>query len=67
MTLLLQMLAITAAFASIILVLIDNERRAARSPPMADTNDTEDTPEPQPDIRLNSWDEQERYIMRGKP
>jgi hypothetical protein len=59
-----QLLAIAAGIASIILVLIDNERIAARSPP---TDATEDTPEPQPAIRLNSWDEQERYIRREKP
>lgn len=55
-----QLLAIAAGIASIILVLIDNERIAARSPP---TDATEDA-EPQPAIRLNSWDEQERYIRR---
>ena len=58
-----QMLAIAAGIASIILVLLDNERIAARSPP---TDATEDTPEPLPDIRLNSWDEQDRYIRRNE-
>ena len=58
-----QMLAIAAGIASIFLVLIDNERIAARSPP---TDATEDTSEPLPDIRLNSWDEQDRYIRRNE-
>ena len=61
-----QMLAIAAGIASIILVLLDNERIAARSPPTDATEDTDDTPEPLPDIRLNSWDEQNRYIRRNE-
>ena len=60
---LLQMLAIAAGIASIVLVLLSNERRAARSPPAADA--TADA-EPLPDIRLQAWDERERYIRRGK-
>ena len=59
-----QMLAIAAGIASIILVLLDNERIAARSPPTDATEDTDDTSEPLPDIRLQAWDEQERYIRR---
>ena len=61
-----QMLAIAAGIASIILVLLSNERIAARSPPTDATEDTEDTSEPLPDIRLNSWDEQDRYIRRNE-
>jgi len=61
-----QMLAIAAGIASIILVLLDNERIAERSPPTDATDATEDTSEPLPDIRLNSWDEQDRYIRRNE-
>jgi hypothetical protein len=49
-----QMLALGAGIVAVVCVLISNEKRAPRRP---------DAP---PDIRLDSWDKQERYIKRRK-
>ena len=49
-----QLLALGLGIAAVVLVLISNEKRAPRRPDAT------------PDIRLNSWSEQERFIRRRK-